>query len=181
MGEGARGWGLFEGARRGVRRGMRAGDRIFRRKSGMGLCFDEVLPYLLFVKKTSSIPKTKNIVIGQKISTIKKRLSRDLRKRMTPAEKILWNQLRNNKLGGFHFRRQQIIDGIIADFYCHNSSLVVEVDGTAHNHRKEYDEARDNLLGERKLKVIRFNNNQVMDNLDMVLSIILDSCKSPRT
>ena len=147
----------------------------------MGLCFDEVLPYLLIVKRPSSLPPTKNIVIGQKISSIKKQLSKNLRKRMTPAEKMLRTHLRNNRLSGFHFRRQQIIDGIIADFYCHKCSLVVEVDGGIHNHRKEYDDARENLLGERKLKVIRFNNNQVMDNLDMVLSIILDSCKSPRT
>ena len=47
---------------------------------------------------------------------------------MTPAEKILWNELRANKLG-VHFRRQQVIAGFIVDFYCHKSALVIEVDG----------------------------------------------------
>ena len=57
---------------------------------------------------------------------------------MTPAEKILWNELRANKLG-VHFRRQQVIAGFIVDFYCHKAGLVVEVDGDIHDLQKEED------------------------------------------
>ena len=51
---------------------------------------------------------------------------------MTPWERKLWFHLRTNRLGGFHFRRQQIIDGVIVDFYCHALRLVEEVDGSGH-------------------------------------------------
>ncbi len=57
---------------------------------------------------------------------------------MTPAEKILWEELRANKLG-VHFRRQQVIQGFIVDFYCHQAGLVVEVDGDVHDLHKEED------------------------------------------
>jgi very-short-patch-repair endonuclease len=55
---------------------------------------------------------------------------------MTPAERILWQELRGNKLGA-HFRRQQIIAGFIVDFYCHKVALVIEVDGDVHDLQKE--------------------------------------------
>ena len=100
---------------------------------------------------------------------------------MTDAERILWNQLRHNKLNGLHFRRQQIIDGVVADFYCHKCGLVIEVDGTVHENQKEYDIARDTLLEGRKLRIIRFSNYEVFDNLDAVLSKISDVCESTKT
>jgi very-short-patch-repair endonuclease len=70
----------------------------------------------------------KNIIPGQKVSRKKLQRSRELRREMTPAEKLLWQELRANKLGT-HFRRQQVIAGFIVDFYCHKADLVVEVDG----------------------------------------------------
>ena len=57
---------------------------------------------------------------------------------MTPAEKILWEELRANKLG-VHFRRQQVISGFIVDFYCHKAALVLEVDGDVHDLQQEED------------------------------------------
>ena len=64
---------------------------------------------------------------------------------MTPAEKILWNELRANKLG-VHFRRHQIIQGFIVDFYCHKAALVIEVDGDIHDLQQEEDARRERAL-----------------------------------
>lgn len=64
---------------------------------------------------------------------------------MTLAEKILWQEVRVNKLG-VHFRRQQVIQGFIVDFYCHRAGLVVEVDGDVHDLQKEEDERRESFL-----------------------------------
>jgi len=88
----------------------------------------------------------KNIVIGQSVSSEMYARSKELRREMTPAEKILWKELRTNKLGGLHFRRQQIVDRFIVDFYCHQYELVVEVDGGVHDMQKEYDTEREAYL-----------------------------------
>ena len=61
----------------------------------------------------------RNIVIGQRVMAEKVAQARRLRKQMTEAEKRLWERLRGNRVDGVHFRRQQIIDGFIVDFYCH--------------------------------------------------------------
>ena len=71
---------------------------------------------------------------------------------MTPAEKTLWEELRANKLG-VHFRRQQVIQGFIVDFYCHKSALVIEVDGDVHDLQKEEDERRERVLSEMGLRI----------------------------
>jgi very-short-patch-repair endonuclease len=89
----------------------------------------------------------KNIIPGQKVSKEKKHRSHELRHNMTSAEKLLWQELRANKLG-VHFRRQQIIAGFIVDFYCHKADLVVEVDGDIHDFQKEEDALRENALKE---------------------------------
>ncbi|MCE7860728.1 MAG: DUF559 domain-containing protein [Chloroflexi bacterium CFX2] len=87
----------------------------------------------------------KNIIPGQHVTKEKLQRSRELRREMTPAEKILWEELRANKLG-VHFRRQQVIQGFIVDFYCHRAGLVVEVDGDIHNMQKEEDERREKAV-----------------------------------
>jgi very-short-patch-repair endonuclease len=94
----------------------------------------------------------KNIIPGQHVTKEKLQRSRELRREMTPAEKILWQELRANKLG-VHFRRQQIIQGFIVDFYCHKAALVVEVDGDIHDLQKEEDERREKVLIEMGLRV----------------------------
>ena len=77
----------------------------------------------------------KNIVIGQKVSPEKVARAEELRQDMTPTEKILWAQLRTNRLDGLHFRRQQVIAGFIVDFYCHAAGLAVELDGRSRQQR----------------------------------------------
>jgi very-short-patch-repair endonuclease len=120
--------------------------------------------------------ETHNIVIGQKVTSIKIQRAKELRRQMTQEEKILWQQLRANKLNGLHFRRQQIIDGFIADFYCHTARLVVEVDGEIHQQQAEYDAERDQVLSTRGLRLLRIKNEQVRQNLDSVLARISQAC-----
>jgi len=113
----------------------------------------------------------KNIVTGQKVAKAKLERAKELRREMTPAEKILWEELRANKLG-VHFRRQQVIEGFIVDFYCHKSALVVEVDGDVHDLQQEEDARREKALREMGLRVVRFRNDEVMRELSAVVGII---------
>ena len=116
----------------------------------------------------------KKIVTGQKITQEKLNRAKELRQEMTLAELCLWNQVRANKLGGWHFRRQQIIDGFIVDFYCHKAGLVIEVDGPIHRKQKNEDAERDEVLSDRGLYILHFSNHIVMNNLTQVLKSILD-------
>ena len=118
----------------------------------------------------------RNIVIGQKIKSDKLERAKELRRQMTPAEKILWEHLRANRLHGLHFRRQQIIDGFIVDFYCHAASLVIEIDGKIHEQQIEYDLERDKFLTARGLRLLRIKNEEVTDKIDQVLMRIYQNC-----
>jgi len=113
----------------------------------------------------------KNIITEQKVTKEKLQRARELRRDMTPAEKILWEELRANKLG-VHFRRQQVIAGFIVDFYCHKSALVVEVDGDIHDLQQDEDERREKVLSELGLRIVRFQNNEVMKELSRVMGKI---------
>ncbi len=119
---------------------------------------------------------TQHIITGQKIDRAKLQKAKAMRRNMTPAEKRLWSALRANRLDGFHFRRQQIIDGFVVDFYCHAASLVVEVDGPVHDEQIEYDAERDRVLAARELQTLRFSNEEVMQNLEGVLTRIRAAC-----
>ena len=110
----------------------------------------------------------KNIIPGQKVTKEKLQRAKELRREMTPAEKILWNELRAKKLG-VRFRRQQIISGFIVDFYCHKAALVVEVDGDIHDLQQEEDARRERFLQEMGLRTIRFRNDEVVRNLSAVV------------
>lgn len=95
---------------------------------------------------------------------------RDLRRRLTKEEEILWSKIRNNKLGG-KFKRQHSIGGYILDFYCSECKLIIEIDGTSHNSKeaKEYDKIRDRYFKELGYTTIRFLNNEVENNLQEIL------------
>ncbi|MEX1002380.1 MAG: endonuclease domain-containing protein [Crocinitomicaceae bacterium] len=96
-----------------------------------------------------------------------------LRKQMTPEEKILWEELRHSRIG-VKFGRQHPISRFIVDFYCHKHKLVIEVDGKIHlkSEIKTNDLQRENELKELGLTVIRFSNEQVQQQLDWVLKEI---------
>lgn len=99
---------------------------------------------------------------------------RELRQSSTKAEKILWEYLRNRKLDGLKFRRQHPIDKFIADFYCHEKKLVVELDGAVHDEKMnpQYDQTRTYELAGSGIRVIRFWNSEVENNIEFVLNRI---------
>jgi very-short-patch-repair endonuclease len=113
----------------------------------------------------------KNIIPGQHVSKAKLQRARELRREMTPAETLLWEELRGNKLG-IHFRRQQVIAGYIVDFFCHKADLVIEVDGRIHEKQKEEDAYRDKVLNEIGLRVVRIQNDEVEKDLTGVVGKI---------
>ena len=119
----------------------------------------------------------KNIVIGQSVSNEMYQRAKELRRQMTPAEKILWKELRANRLNGLHFRRQQIIDRFIADFYCHQFAMIVEVDGSIHKIQKEKDAERESCLISRGFRILRFRNEEIERDLQGVLKKILSKCR----
>ena len=122
----------------------------------------------------------KNIVIGQSISNEMYERAKSLRSEMTPAEKILWKELKTNKLNGLHFRRQQIIDRFIVDFYCHQHALIVELDGGVHDLQKGLDVEREAYLMAHGFRIIRFTNQEIFKDLPTVLKKIVETC-SPLT
>ena len=115
----------------------------------------------------------KNIIPGQRVSKAKLQRSRELRRELTPAEKLLWKELRANKMG-VHFRRQQVIAGFIVDFYCHKADLVVEVDGDIHDLQQEEDARREKVLSELRLRIVRFRNDDILKDLSTVLEKITE-------
>ena len=119
----------------------------------------------------------RNTVIGQKITSEKRQRAKELRKDMTPAEVLLWRELRTNKLAGWHFRRQQVIDGFIVDFYCYAASLIVEVDGDIHIMQIEQDAERDAHLISRGFRILRVTNDDVNSDIQGVLRKILNHLK----
>jgi very-short-patch-repair endonuclease len=98
----------------------------------------------------------------------------ELRKNMTEAERVLWESLKKNNFKEFRFKAQHPIKTFIADFYCHKAKLVIEVDGGIHDceENKEYDENRSYEFEELGLKIIRFTNEDVLNNTDFVIEQI---------
>lgn len=92
----------------------------------------------------------------------------------TPAEGLLWEQLKGKKFMGLRFRRQHGIAHFVVDFYHARSMTVIELDGSIHDERevKEYDKAREEFLIDCGYKIIRFKNEEVYHNLEQVLNII---------
>lgn len=103
--------------------------------------------------------------------------AKELRKNMTPAEKLLWNRLRNRKVANCKFRRQHPIDTFIADFYCHEKKLVIEIDGKIHNKQKQYDINRTAEMQNYGITVIRITNDEVEKELEKVVEVIEKVCE----
>jgi very-short-patch-repair endonuclease len=100
--------------------------------------------------------------------------AKELRDRMTTAEQILWEAVKGNKLNGQKFRRQHPIGFYIVDFYNHKNKLVIELDGGYHENEEQKikDVEREKNLNFNGLKVIRFKNELVINNLSFVLEKI---------
>jgi len=114
-------------------------------------------------------------------------LCRQLRRNETPAEKALWACLRNRRFVGHRFLRQHplyITSAFgrnlyyIPDFYCHKAKLAIEADGPIHLLKKDYDQNRDEVLRSLGLTTIRFDNDQILNDVDSVLNKIEKYLKS---
>jgi very-short-patch-repair endonuclease len=128
--------------------------------------------------RTSGPPPGEGLVSGQRLAPGIRQRAKEMRRRMTPAEGALWEVLRRDGLDGLHFRRQQIIDGYIVDFYCHSAGLVIEVDGPVHESQAEFDAERDACLASRGLAVLRIPNEDIERNLQHVLQRIRTTAAS---
>jgi len=104
--------------------------------------------------------------------------ARGLRNFQTPAEQKLWNEVLCEDKTGYRFLRQKPLDHFIVDFYCSKLALAIEVDDPLHEQNKEYDDARTAKLEVLGLKIIRFTNYDVKENIDLVRKNILDSISS---
>ncbi|KAB0671889.1 endonuclease domain-containing protein [Oryzomonas sagensis] len=102
------------------------------------------------------------------------KFARELRGTHTDAENLLWMLLRDRRFCGFKFRRQHPISGYILDFYCHECRLAVELDGGGHATEEQatYDCERTKELEGAGIKVLRFWNNDVLRNTEMVLEAL---------
>ncbi|HXD11598.1 MAG TPA: endonuclease domain-containing protein [Anaerolineales bacterium] len=112
-------------------------------------------------RKKRSNPKTKHQAI-------------QLRKKSTPAEHKLWSRIRNDQLG-VTFRRQHAVGNYIPDFCSPKAKLIIELDGSQHLEQEAYDEDRTKYLESLGYKVIRFWNNDVMNNIDGVILAIMNA------
>jgi very-short-patch-repair endonuclease len=98
-------------------------------------------------------------------------LSQRLRNNMTDAEKTLWLRLREKQLKGYQFYRQKIIGKYIVDFHCSKANLVIELDGGQHysDTGQQKDRTRDDVLRKMGLKVLRFSDRDVFENIGGVM------------
>jgi very-short-patch-repair endonuclease len=103
-----------------------------------------------------------------------KEYSRTLRKNMTDAEQVLWQLLRRRQIQGVQFYRQKPLLSFIVDFYCPVAKLVIELDGSQHSEEdhQTQDQLRDDALEAAGLRVLRFDNLQVLLDKDIVLEVI---------
>jgi very-short-patch-repair endonuclease len=109
----------------------------------------------------------------------RREFARNLRKQTTRAEDILWERLRGSRFHGAKFRRQVPLDRFVVDFYCHAAKLVVELDGKQHEWFSDYDAGRTEVLERVGLRVIRFTNAEVCDDLDSALLRIYAELRLP--
>ena len=109
-----------------------------------------------------------------------KNLARHLRKNMTDAERLLWSRIRKKQLGGYQFYRQRPLGKYIVDFYCPAARLVVEVDGGQHffQNSRVHDAERDRFFKRHGIRVLRFTNLQVLNEIENVLDTIYEALKA---
>jgi very-short-patch-repair endonuclease len=112
---------------------------------------------------------------------ILKQRRRELRHNQTEAEKVFWAHVRNKQLSGLRFFRQYSVGPYVLDFYCPKMNIAVELDGGQHtlDERREYDAARSEYLQAHKIEVMRFWNNDVLQNINGVLARIEERITPP--
>jgi very-short-patch-repair endonuclease len=121
---------------------------------------------------------TKKTAPKQTASNIMKTRAQHLRQNMTDAENRMWYYLRNRRLGGYKFVRQQVIGNYIADFVCREKKLIIEIDGGQHMGVVEYDLLRTKDLENLGFRVFRVWNNDVFNNIRGVMEMVLNLLES---
>jgi len=102
---------------------------------------------------------------------------KEMMNNMTEAESTLWGYLKSNQLG-VKFRRQHIIEYFIPDFVALSCKLIIEIDGEIHNFQKKYDSEREHFLNEKGYRIIRFQNNEVLNDIEFVIKKIKENILS---
>lgn len=102
--------------------------------------------------------------------------AKSLRKNSTKAEALIWSRIRSRQVEGIKFRRQQPIEKYIVDFVSFERRIIIELDGGQHASQKKKDQLREKRLTEDGFTVLRFWNNDVLENIDAVLEIIRQNC-----
>ena len=101
-------------------------------------------------------------------------LARDLRKKQTTSEKIIWEIVRDRRLKGYKFRRQQPVGRYIVDFLSIEAKLAIEIDGSVHNNTKEYDDEKDAFLKSAGFSVLRLPAKLVEQNIEEAVEMIIN-------
>ena len=117
------------------------------------------------------------ITRSQPVAAEKVRFSKELRRNLTPEERVLWSRLRRSALHGLHFHRQQIIGGFIVDFYCAAANLAIELDGAVHASQVESDLERDRALAELGIGTLRIRNAELAEDFEAVVMKIAAACR----
>lgn len=102
--------------------------------------------------------------------------ARELRNNATDVERLLWRHLKNGQLEGVKFRRQQPIETYVVDFVSFDKKIIIELDGSQHSENIGYDDLRDACLTANGFTVLRFWNNEVLENIEGVLEVIRPRC-----
>ena len=110
----------------------------------------------------------------QRITPKMQRRAAELRRNQTEAEARLWMYLRAHRANGVHFRRQHAIGNFVVDFCAPRKKLIIEVDGGQHLEQEEYDTERTRFLEAQGYRVLRFWNNEIMNDIEGVMRVILD-------
>lgn len=106
-------------------------------------------------------------------------LSRKNRINSTTAEQKIWQEVLKQRMTGYKFVRQKPVDRFILDFYCSQLNLAIEIDGSSHHQKKNYDEARDKFLTAVGIKTIRFTNEEVVGDIEVVKKKLIDFISPP--
>ena len=109
-----------------------------------------------------NLPKNKNL----------EKRAKELRKAGNLSEVLIWKELRKQKFKGFDFDRQKIIGNYIVDFYCIDCCVVIEIDGSSHNEKEEYDRERDGYLEKLGLSVIHISAVDVLNKFNDVMLML---------
>jgi len=108
-----------------------------------------------------------------------KALARELRKRSTLSEILLWKKINRKQILGYEFHRQVPMDQFIVDFYCHESMLAIEIDGSSHDHKYEADTQRQSVLESKGVHFLRFQDKEIKTSLDEVIKKIYSWLQHP--